>query len=62
LPTRGHRGKAEAVSVALHPRKRLSGQDLIARMTEISDHCAALPVLDRLDRDLLGMAVHGQRP
>lgn len=38
--------KAEAAGVTLHGRGKLSGQDLIDRMTVISDHCAALPVLD----------------
>ena len=47
--------KAEAAGVALHARKRLSGQDLIDRMIAISDHCAALPVLDpRSPEEIIG--------
>ena len=38
--------KAEAAGVAAPRGARLSGQALIDRMTEISEHCAALPVLD----------------
>jgi antitoxin VapB len=38
--------KAEAAGVSTRARKRLVGQDLIDRMTAISDRCAALPVLD----------------
>jgi antitoxin VapB len=38
--------KAEAAGVSLRQHKRLFGQDLIARMTAISDRCAVLPVID----------------
>ena len=47
--------KAEAAGVTLHGRKRLTGQDLIDRMTAISDHCAVLPVLDaRSPEEIIG--------
>jgi antitoxin VapB len=47
--------KAEAAGVSLRGRKRLSGQDLIDRMTAISDGCAALPVLDpRSPEEMIG--------
>jgi antitoxin VapB len=47
--------KAEAAGVALNTRKRFAGQDLIDRMTAISDHCAALPVLDpRSPEEIVG--------
>jgi antitoxin VapB len=47
--------KAEAVGVSLRERKRLSGQDLIDRMTAISDRCAGLPVLDpRSPEEIIG--------
>lgn len=38
--------KAEAAGVSLRHHARLSGQDLIDRVTAISDRCASLPVLD----------------
>ena len=47
--------KAEAAGMSMHGRKRLAGQDLIDRMTAISDQCAALPVLDpRSSDDIIG--------
>ncbi len=38
--------KAEAAGLSLRQHKRLFGQDLIDRMTTISDRCAVLPVID----------------
>ena len=47
--------KADAAGVSLRVRKRLSGQELIDRMIAISDHCAALPVLDpRSAEEIIG--------
>ena len=47
--------KAEAAGVSLRPRKRLSGHELIDRMTAISDHCAALPIHDgRSPEEIIG--------
>jgi antitoxin VapB len=47
--------KAEAAGVTLHGRSRLSRDELLARMTAISDHCAALPVLDpRSPEEIIG--------
>jgi antitoxin VapB len=43
--------KAEAAGVSMPARKRLAGQDLIDRMTAISDQCAALPILDPRSAD-----------
>ena len=47
--------KARAAGVSLRAPKRLSGEELIDRMTAISDQCAALPVLDpRSPDDIVG--------
>jgi antitoxin VapB len=47
--------KAEVAGVTLARGPRLSGQALIQRMTEISEHCAALPVLDpRTPDEIIG--------
>ena len=51
---------AEAAGVAGQPGRRLSGAELLARMTEISDHCASLPVLDdRTADEIIGYDEYG---
>ena len=52
--------KAREMGVGPQARKRLSGQDLIDRMTAISDHCAALPVCDpRTPEEIFGYVEFG---
>jgi antitoxin VapB len=47
--------KAKEAGVSPQARRQLSGQDLIDRMTAISDHCAALPVCDsRSPEEIIG--------
>jgi len=47
--------KAKEAGVSPQARRRLSGQDLIDRMTAIGDHCAALPVYDpRTPEEIIG--------
>ncbi len=52
--------KAAAAGVSLTGRPRLKGQDLIDRLTAISDHAASLPVLDaRTPDEIIGYDEHG---
>lgn len=52
--------KAAAAGLSLTARSRLKGQDLIDRLTAISDHAASLPVLDaRSPAEIIGYDEHG---
>lgn len=52
--------KAAAAGVTLTSRPRLTGQALIDRLIEISDHSASLPVLDpRTPDEIIGYDEHG---
>ena len=52
--------KAEAVGVTLRGRGRLSRDELLARMTAITDRFAELPVYDaRTPEEIIGYDDHG---
>jgi antitoxin VapB len=52
--------KAEAAGVTIDGRKRLSRDDLLARMTAITDRFAELPVHDaRPAEEIIGYDEHG---